>query len=68
MGRWKEGDRVAVVHRDPCGHCKRCTEDLEPQCENALTMYGTTVDGGLKNFGRQFSNYFEQKKKDTHSL
>jgi D-arabinose 1-dehydrogenase-like Zn-dependent alcohol dehydrogenase len=40
------GERVAAVHRAPCGECAACTGGDETRCAMSLVMYGVTVDGG----------------------
>lgn len=40
------GDRVACVHRAPCGACDPCQAGDETRCLGSPVMYGLTVDGG----------------------
>jgi acryloyl-coenzyme A reductase len=40
------GDRVAAVHRAPCGECTACTAGEETRCLGSPVSYGLTVDGG----------------------
>jgi D-arabinose 1-dehydrogenase-like Zn-dependent alcohol dehydrogenase len=40
------GDRVAAIHRPPCGECVACRADDETRCTSSVASYGHTVDGG----------------------
>jgi acryloyl-coenzyme A reductase len=40
------GDRVAAVHRAPCGSCANCAGGEETRCLGSPVSYGLTVDGG----------------------
>ncbi|MGZ3441771.1 MAG: zinc-binding dehydrogenase [Polyangia bacterium] len=40
------GERVAAVHRAPCGACAPCQAGEETRCAASPVMYGVTVDGG----------------------
>lgn len=40
------GDRVAVVHRAPCGACAACRAGEETRCLGSPVSYGITADGG----------------------
>jgi D-arabinose 1-dehydrogenase-like Zn-dependent alcohol dehydrogenase len=42
----KPGDRVATVHRPPCGACAACARGDETHCVGSPISYGLTVDGG----------------------
>jgi D-arabinose 1-dehydrogenase-like Zn-dependent alcohol dehydrogenase len=46
VSEWKPGDRVAVVHRAPCGDCAACKSGEETRCLTSPVMYGLTADGG----------------------
>src|SRR5581483_7905522 len=43
---WQLGDRVAVIHRAPCGACEPCRAGRETHCMGSPVSYGLTVDGG----------------------
>jgi D-arabinose 1-dehydrogenase-like Zn-dependent alcohol dehydrogenase len=43
---WQRGDRVAVIHRAPCGACEPCRAGRETHCMGSPISYGLTVDGG----------------------
>jgi acryloyl-coenzyme A reductase len=45
-GDFAVGDRVALVHRAPCGECAPCKAGDEVLCLASPVMYGVTVDGG----------------------
>jgi D-arabinose 1-dehydrogenase-like Zn-dependent alcohol dehydrogenase len=40
------GDRVATIHRPPCGECAACLRGDETHCLQSLASYGLTADGG----------------------
>jgi acryloyl-coenzyme A reductase len=42
---FREGDRVANLHRPVCGECARCTAGEELLCERAFQSFGHTIDG-----------------------
>jgi D-arabinose 1-dehydrogenase-like Zn-dependent alcohol dehydrogenase len=44
------GDRVANLHRAPCGACGYCLAGHTPRCERSLLMYGLTADGGYAEY------------------
>jgi D-arabinose 1-dehydrogenase-like Zn-dependent alcohol dehydrogenase len=43
---WQLGDRVAVIHRAPCGACETCRSGRETHCIQSVVSYGLTADGG----------------------
>jgi acryloyl-coenzyme A reductase len=47
---FRVGDRVANLHRAPCGDCHYCRIGQAPRCERSLLMYGITIDGGYAEY------------------
>lgn len=45
-GAFREGDRVANLHRPYCGECATCHAGELPDCERAWQSFGHTVPGG----------------------
>jgi D-arabinose 1-dehydrogenase-like Zn-dependent alcohol dehydrogenase len=43
---WREGDRVATMHRDSCGLCDACKRSETSLCQGAAWVFGLVADGG----------------------
>ncbi len=46
VGDWKEGDRVATMHRGFCGQCDACKSGQTSLCVTAASVLGLLIDGG----------------------
>lgn len=44
------GDRVALVQREPCGHCDECTAAAENLCRSGRGFYGEDRPGGYAEY------------------
>lgn len=44
--RFREGDRVATMHRDSCGQCDACLRGEVSLCQGAAWVFGIVADGG----------------------
>jgi acryloyl-coenzyme A reductase len=44
--RFKLGDRVALLQRQPCGRCRNCIEGRENLCRSGDGFYGEGIVGG----------------------
>src|SRR5579871_6740823 len=44
------GDRVAALHRPPCGACDECRAGEETRCTGSFASFGHTVDGGYAEY------------------
>jgi acryloyl-coenzyme A reductase len=44
------GQRVANLHRAPCGECEYCMAGHEPRCMRSPMMFGLTLDGGYADY------------------
>jgi acryloyl-coenzyme A reductase len=50
VGRFKLGDRVAVMQRIPCGVCALCRSGRENNCMAGTGFYGEHISGGYGEF------------------
>lgn len=48
--RFKPGDRVALLQRQPCGQCRSCKEGRENLCRLGDGFYGEEISGGYGEF------------------
>jgi D-arabinose 1-dehydrogenase-like Zn-dependent alcohol dehydrogenase len=48
--RFKPGDRVALLQRQPCGRCRSCRDGRENLCRSGDGFYGEGSSGGYGQF------------------
>jgi D-arabinose 1-dehydrogenase-like Zn-dependent alcohol dehydrogenase len=48
--RFKVGDRVALIQRQPCGVCRSCREGRENLCRSGDGFYGEETPGGYGQY------------------
>lgn len=44
------GDRVAILMKDHCGHCRQCVRARDHLCENGSGLFGEATPGGYAEF------------------
>jgi len=49
-GGFKVGDRVALVMKDHCGHCRPCLKGHDNLCQNTGGIFGEEIPGGYAEY------------------
>lgn len=44
------GERVAILMKDHCGHCRQCVRARDHLCENGSGLFGEAVPGGYAEY------------------
>ena len=44
------GDRVAILMKDHCGHCRQCVRARDHLCENGSGLFGEATPGGYAEY------------------
>ena len=44
------GDRVAILMKDHCGHCRHCVRARDHLCENGSGLFGEATPGGYAEY------------------
>jgi len=55
VSEFQEGDNVASIFTQPCGHCQLCTAGMEQRCINGIGI-GHRADGGFAEYVKLHEN------------
>ena len=55
INQFQEGDKVASIFTQPCGHCQFCTSSMEQRCVNGIGI-GHRSDGGFAEYVKLHEN------------
>ena len=55
VSEFQEGDNVASIFTQPCGHCQLCTSGMEQRCMNGVGI-GHRADGGFAEYVKLHEN------------
>lgn len=47
---FEKGERVVVVMKDHCGHCRLCVKGRDNLCENTGGLFGEAIPGGYAEY------------------